>query len=62
MMSAIVLSLERCMVRLKSILKEQITSDSLEHRFLRKTRVRMVVPQLIFSMQEISWIHACINT
>lgn len=43
-------------------LKEQITSDSLEHRFLRKTRVRMVVPQLIFSMQEISWIHACINT
>lgn len=29
---------------------------------LRKTRVRMVVPQLIFSMQEISWIHACINT
>ena len=37
-------------------------SDSLEHRFFEKNKVRMVAPQLIFSMQEISWIHACINT
>ena len=45
LMNVIVPSSERCMVRLRSTLKEQIISDSLEHRFLRKIRVQMGVLQ-----------------